>query len=87
MTKRLTPKQEAQLRQPELAETPEQSTSRIVAEFVAYPELWETAELSAEEELIDATGGFGDEEDMPDLALYLHASGADNVALMQLAIH
>ena len=54
--------------------------SRMVVELAAHPELWETAELTAEAEMVD------DEEALPGLALYITTTGRNNVALMQLAI-
>lgn len=83
----LTPTQEAQLRLLELAGTPERDTSRIAAELAAHPQLWEMAELSAEEDIIDEYGEVDDAEGTPGLALYIAASGVDNETLMQLAIH
>jgi hypothetical protein len=87
MTQRLTPKQEAQLWQIELAETPEIDTSRVVSDLAAHPELWLTAELSLEEETIEEYCEVGAEEGSRGMALYIAASGVDNDALMQLAIY
>ena len=40
-----------------------------------------------EEELFDVQGQYSEVGDTPGLALYIGASGVDNAALMQLAIH
>jgi hypothetical protein len=87
MAQRLTPKQQEQLRQLKLSETPEVATSQIVRDLTANPTLWELLECFPEERMFDQTGEISDSATEPGLALYIAASGEHNGALMQLALY